>query len=160
MTRRFVMGRSMTRRFVMGRSVRRGVAVALVIAALSVAVAAQQPNDAPGGRTRTVAPPAMPAPIRGTNEQPNVDETFELNIAERRITERDFFASTAIEAGESSAHGLSLRIGVAVSAGSIDALLRNVRGSVRFRGSLDALRRVLDARRRAEATPAARPDVP
>ncbi|MDQ1523567.1 MAG: hypothetical protein QOE47_1491, partial [Pyrinomonadaceae bacterium] len=36
--------------------------------------------------------------------------------------------------------------------------LRNVQGRVRFRGSLDALRRVLDARRPAAAV--TQPDVP
>jgi hypothetical protein len=78
-----------------------------------------------------------------------------LNIAERRITERDFYASTAIETDAGDSHGLSLRVGVGVGASEIDVLLRNVRGSVRFRGSLEALRRILDARREPIATPPA-----
>jgi hypothetical protein len=138
----------------MGRATRRSVAAAFIVATLSVAVTAQQPS-APASPARPVAPQTAPA----TNAQSNAEENFELNIGERRITERDFFASTAIEAGESSAHGLSLRIGVAVGANEIDVLLRNVRGRVRFRGSLEALQRVLDARRPA-ATPTTRPDVP
>lgn len=139
-----------------GRVMRRNVAAAFIVAALSVAVAGQQqPSNAPAGRARPVAPAAS-APA--TNTGSNVDENFELNIAERRITERDFFASTEIEAGEASAHGLSLRVGVAVGASEIDVLLRNVQGRVRFRGSLEALRRVLDARRTPAAT--TRPDVP
>ncbi|MGA9994664.1 MAG: hypothetical protein WBP93_04570, partial [Pyrinomonadaceae bacterium] len=71
----------------------------------------------------------------------SADETFELNITERRITENNFEASTSIEAGDESARGLHLRIGVGVGAERIDVLLRNVRGMVRFRGTLD---RVLD----------------
>ena len=45
-----------------------------------------------------------------------MNENFELNIAERRITERDFYASTAIETEAGDARGLSLRVGVAVGA--------------------------------------------
>lgn len=89
----------------------------------------------------------------------SADETFELDIDERRITELDFFASTEVGAGGESAPGLNLRVGVGVGAERIDALLRNVRGSVRFRGSLEALRRVLGARRGPSAAPARR-DVP
>ncbi|HEY1404647.1 MAG TPA: hypothetical protein VGB05_11005 [Pyrinomonadaceae bacterium] len=133
----------------------RGVAAAFIVATLSIAVAAQQRQ---GGAPESPARPVAQATTPATNTQSNVDENFELNIAERRITERDFFASTSIEAGESSAHGLSLRVGVAVGASEIDVLLRNVQGRVRFRGSLEALRRMLDARRPATTT--ARPDVP
>lgn len=139
-----------------GQVMRRIVAALFLAVALSVTVAAQQRGDATpeeGGARRTVAPAIAPA----TGTQANVDENFELNIAERRITGRDFFAATEIEAGESSAHRLSLRVGVAVGASEIDVLLRNVRGRVRFRGSLEALRRVLDARRPAAATPTTAP---
>jgi hypothetical protein len=134
---------------------RQSFAAAFIFVALSVAVAAQQPRPDAAG-SRAVAPTVAPA----TSTQSNVDENFELNIAERRITERDFFASTSIEAGESSAHGLSLRVGVAVGASEIDVLLRNVQGRVRFRGSLEALQRILDARRPAAAETTARPRVP
>ena len=61
------------------------------------------------------------------------------------------FASTAIETDADNSRGLSLRVGVAVGAREIEVLLRNVHGHVRFRASLDALRRVLDARRPATA---------
>jgi hypothetical protein len=138
---------------------RRVVAPLFLAVALPVGVVnAQQRGDTTqreDGARRIVAPP-LTTP---TGTQSNVDENFELNIAERRITERDFFAATGIEAGESSAHGLSLRVGVAVGASEIDVLLRNVRGRVRFRGSLEVLRRVLDARRPAAATTAP-PGVP
>ena len=134
----------------MGRVMRRIVLLAFIVATLVVSVAAQLPppqgvttNSRPRRNvepTTTTTPPAL-------TTQKNIDENFELNITERRITERDFFASTAIELGEASARGLSLRVGVAVGASEIDVLLRNVRGSVRFRASLDALQRVLDTRR-------------
>ena len=129
---------------------RRIVLLAFIVAMLVVTVAAQLPppqrvttNSRPRRNvepTTTTTPPAL-------TTQKNIDENFELNITERRITERDFFASTAIELGEASARGLSLRVGVAVGASEIDVLLRNVRGNVRFRASLDALQRVLDTRR-------------
>ena len=143
----------------MNRVVRRMAVAALVVAALCVAVAAQEqpqsspPRDATGSNPPAprVAAPASPA-AQNTGEA-NVEENFELNIAERRITERDFYASTAIETEAGDARGLSLRVGVAVGASEIDVLLRNVHGRVRFRGSLDALRRVLDARRETNATP-------
>ena len=108
--------------------------------------------------TRTQRPANVVARPVATAVQGDVDENFELNIAERRITEQNFFASTAIAAGDEGARGLDLRVGVAVGAERIDVTLRNVRGRVRFRGSLDALRRVLDARRPTET--AAPRDVP
>lgn len=147
----------------MGRVICRVVVAACLIAALCVAVAAQQQQQQRAPATNSRARRAEPttqqqgrANAQG-NLPANVDEKFELNIAERRITERDFFASTAIELGELSARGLSLRIGVAVGANEIDVLLRNVQGRVRFRASLDALRRVLDAHR---LTTPAQSDIP
>ena len=139
----------------MNRVVRRSFIVALVVAVACVAVAAQQ-QQRDAGVVNSPARRVAPAAISGTQRTPaDVDENFELNIAERRITERDFYASTAIETdvGASSPHGLSLRVGVGVGASEIDVLLRNVQGRVRFRGSLAALRRILDARREPTATP-------
>jgi hypothetical protein len=83
----------------------------------------------------------------------NADETFELNISERRITKLNFAASTSVEAGEESAHGLRLRIGVGVGAEQIDVLLRNVHGMVRFRGTLDRVLELLNSRRTQETGP-------
>jgi hypothetical protein len=134
----------------MGRIVRRTLVAASIVALVCVAVAGQQRETTNNERARRVEPTANPVAQKAGEK---VDESFELNIAERRITEHDFFASTAIETGADAAHGLSLRIGVAVGASEIDVLLRNVQGRVRFRGSLDALRRVLDARRETNATP-------
>lgn len=87
------------------------------------------------------------------SNQTSADETFDLNITERRITERDFAASTSVEIGEEVAHGLLLRVGVAVGAEEINALLKNVTGHVRFRASLN---RVLE-RLRAQSAPGTNP---
>jgi hypothetical protein len=83
----------------------------------------------------------------------NADETFDLNITERRITERDFAASTSVEAGEETARGLRLRVGVSVGADEINVLLRNVRGHVRFRASLERVLERLNERRPSGDTP-------
>jgi hypothetical protein len=123
------------------KRVGRVASVALLIAACAVVCAAQ--TTAPGvARQSPRAQVPTSAPAQG-----EADEDFDLNIPERRITRENFFASTELSAGGESARGLSLRVGVEVGAERIDVLLRNVRGHVRFRGSLDALRRVLDARR-------------
>jgi hypothetical protein len=115
------------------------VRAALVICALAFVCAAQT----------NVRPQTTPPVNASAQEQTSVNEDFELNIGERRITERDFFASTSVAAGDEQAQGLSLRIGVAVGAESIDVLLRNVRGRVRFRATLAPLLRVIEARRAA-----------
>ena len=88
-----------------------------------------------------------------TQTRTSANETFDLNIAERRITERDFAASTSVEIGEETARGLSLRVGVAVGADQINVLLRNVRGSVRFRATLERVLQRLNARPAPGATP-------
>ncbi|MDT7602690.1 MAG: hypothetical protein QOF61_687 [Acidobacteriota bacterium] len=145
------------------------VSAALLIAACAALCAAQatratqatQATQAtlPRGVVRQSPRAQTPTPVRAqTDARGEADEDFDLNIAERRITEQNFFASTEVSAGDESARGLALRVGVEVGAESIDVLLRNVRGHVRFRASLDALRRVLDARRApATETP---PSVP
>lgn len=84
-------------------------------------------------------PPQTPAAPARTS----ADETFDLDIAERRITEESFAASTAVELGGEGRRGVSVRVGVAVGAERIDVLLRNVRGRVRFRASLEELTRRL-----------------
>jgi hypothetical protein len=78
---------------------------------------------------------------------PNADEEFELNIDRRRINEGDFHAETAVSTD--GARGLQLNVGVALRASEIDVLLRNVRGRVRFRATLDPVLRLLDSRRNA-----------
>lgn len=140
------------------------IAALLIVAACAVACAAQsrtatvrQPSPAP--QTTAAAQPRTQARA-GEEARGEANEDFDLNISERRITEQDFFASTEVSVGDEAARGLSLRVGVAVGAERIDVLLRNVSGHVRFRGSLDALRRVLDARRAAPPASEAPPVVP
>ena len=127
----------------------RAFAASVFVLAACACVCSAQP---PVAERPTVA--ATPPPQRADG---GVNEDFELNIAERRITETDFFASTSVGGG---AGRLDLRVGVALGAERIDVLLRNVRGRVRFRGSLDALRRVLDAHRATPSGDPARRDVP
>ena len=74
--------------------------------------------------------------------QRNADQTFELDFDERRFSETDFEASTALDTNGDS-RGVRVRIGVSLTAGSIDVLLRGVRGRVRFRGSLDRIFEVI-----------------
>jgi hypothetical protein len=81
---------------------------------------------------------------RASFARTSADETFELNIDERRFTRENFEASTAI--GTDGQAGLDLRIGVALAAGRIDVLLRNVRGSVRFHATLGRILDVINNR--------------
>lgn len=122
----------------------------VILVAASALAAAQTP--APGPRPRQTAPPERRV---GTS----ADEDFDLNIAERHITEPDFHAETAVEAGGEAARGLNLKVGVAVRAEQIDVLLRNVHGHVRFRANLDPVLRLLGARPGPpQAAPPPRPD--
>ena len=134
-------------------------AAVLVCAVCASGALAQQTRREEGRPQRPAADASRPA---AASAQTGADESFELHIAERRITEQNCFASTAVAVGSEGARGLDLRVGVAVGAERIDVTLRNVRGSVRVRGSLDALRRVLEAHRPAEsaAPPAPPRDVP
>ncbi|HEX8500850.1 MAG TPA: hypothetical protein VF659_09680 [Pyrinomonadaceae bacterium] len=122
----------------------------LLIAAASAHAAAQ---------TRAPEAPA-PAPAPAASQAgASADENFELNIDVRRISEADFHAETAVEAGGAS--GVRLRVGVALRASDIEVLLQGVRGRVRFRASLAPVLRLLDARRppapAAVSPPAASP---
>lgn len=128
----------------------RATLVALLLLAACAPAAAQ--TDPATSSTPTPTPRA--ATDAEQQARTNADETFDLNIDERRITRDNFEASTSVEiAGQENAQGLNLnlRVGVAVGARSIDVLLRNVRGRVRFRGSLEALLRLLNERHPAPA---------
>lgn len=113
----------------------------MLAAASSGAFAQTQPVD---GR---VTAPAPPTQTDGTT----ADEEFDLNIDLRRISEKDFHAETAVETN--GARGLQLGVGVALRASDIEVLLRNVRGHVRFRGSLAPVLRLLEARRATPTRP-------
>ncbi len=88
-----------------------------------------------GAQTR----PAQTPPEK--TSRTTVDETFELNIAERRLTEENFEATTSVSTDGNS--GLNLQVGVGLSASRIDVLMRNIRGSVRFHGTLDRILELL-----------------
>jgi hypothetical protein len=109
-----------------------------ILTAHAHASAQTRPGDAPAPSANAQAPRA---------ESSNADEDYELNIDQRRIHEADFHAETAVSTD--GARGLQLNGGVALRASDIDVLLRNVRGRVRFRATLDPVLRLLDARRAA-----------
>lgn len=110
--------------------------------------------NAPEHAHAQTQPASTPAPRENAQaprpESSNADEDYELNIDQRRINEADFHAETAVSADGAS--GLRLNVGVSLHASEIDVLLRNVRGRVRFRASLDSVLRLLDARRVAAPT--------
>lgn len=118
-------------------------AAACLFVLYTTAFVAAQTRPAAATPPRQAAPPE-----RQTGTTANED--FDLNIAERRITESDFHAETAVEVGDEGARGVNLRVGVAVRANEIDVLLRNVQGHVRFRANLGQVLRLLDSRRGAQ----------
>jgi hypothetical protein len=125
----------------------------ILILGLSPALAAAQ----------TSAPAPLGAPVAPQTSTTTASEEFDLNIVERRITETDFEASTEVASdGGGAGRGLDLRVGALVRASSIDVLLRNVQGRVRFRASLEPVLRLLNQRRaepsNAPAPPAPRPN--
>jgi hypothetical protein len=120
--------------------------LAVIIASSAIAL-----SQTSGGANSASSGAPQTAPASQTRTSAN--ETFELNITERRITERNFAASTTVEIGEESARGLFLRVGVAVGADEINVLLRNVRGRVSFRATLDRVLERLNARRAPGVAP-------
>ena len=78
--------------------------------------------------------------------QATADESFDLNIAQRRIAESNFKASTAVEIGEEG-RGLRLRVGTSLTASQINVMLRGGTGRVRFRATLEPVLRRLRGRR-------------
>lgn len=106
-----------------------------------LAVAAASTNSFAQTQAGEPRPPAPPRPTRAAE----ADEEFDLNIEERRISEKDFRAETAVETD--GARGVRVGVGVALRASDIEVLLLGVRGHVRFRGSLAPVLRLLEARR-------------
>lgn len=75
--------------------------------------------------------------------QTTADENYELNISESRATEADYSRSTQVKVnGTGKQAGVSVGVGAAVRAEKISITLRGVTGSVRFRASLESLRRI------------------
>lgn len=120
--------------------------VCLVLGASASLVAAQTTADTNQTGTQPATPAASSVPAQAGS---NIDENFELNIDLRRITERDYEASTAIEIGDTGGRGVNLQVGVAVAASQIDVLLRNIRGRVRFRATLEPVLQRINSRRAA-----------
>ena len=125
------------------------MAFALLLVAASAVMALAQDGTAAAASGETAPQNAA----SNSEARTSADETFELNITERRITRRDFEVSTSVEAGDESARGLDLRVGVALAAGSIDVLLRNVRGQVRFRATLERVLQRINSRRAPSPSP-------
>jgi hypothetical protein len=98
--------------------------------------------------------PRIPATqVNSLPTRTNVDETFELNIDERHYSQENFEASTAVGTKKAT-DDLNLQVGVALTSGRIDVLLRNVHGRVRFRGTLDRIMELINNR---QAAPGALP---
>ena len=121
----------------------RNVTACVLVVAASARVSAQTR----AGDANAATPPRSTQATQAAGA--DADEEFELNIEQRRISEKEFRAETAVETD--GARGLQLGVGVALRASDIEVLLRNVRGHVRFRGSLAPVLRLLDARRGASA---------
>lgn len=133
------------------------------MAVASASASAQAGRTAINTNTPAATPQAAPQSSLATRTtaRATADEDFDLDITERRITERDFEAATDVSLGGDDgvdARGINLRVGVLARAEEMDVLLRNVRGHVRFRASLEP---VLGRLRRAtRATPATPPEPP
>ena len=70
-------------------------------------------------------------------QNPDVNEEFDLDIGERRITEANFERSLrAVIEGEN----VRLLVGVSAEAERIDVTIRGVTGHVRFRASIERIR--------------------
>jgi hypothetical protein len=131
--------------------------VSLLLAGTSLVAIAQGTNPKPVQEPS----PNVSAPRPTSGAATNVDETFELNIVERRYSQDHFEAATAV-ATNSEDQKLRLQVGVALVSGRIDVLLRNVHGAVRFRGTLDRILQIIKDRQAPAdtqpPTPAPPPD--
>ena len=88
---------------------------------------------------QTPAPSPSDKPART-----NIDESFYLNIIDRRLTEENFKVGTSVTTEPES--GVDVQVGVGLSASRIDVHMRNIRGTVRFHGSPDRILRILRPR--------------
>ena len=89
--------------------------------------------------------PIAPAPAITSSLSTSADETFILEIDERRFVKENFEVGTAVDTGSGSSQ-VNVRVGVSLTADRIEVLLRNVHGNVRFRGGLDRILGILDRR--------------
>jgi len=75
----------------------------------------------------------------------SANENYELNIGESRVVESNYERSTSVELStDRRKASVTVRVGAAVFAEKIEIVLRGVTGNVRFRASLDALRRRIE----------------
>lgn len=106
----------------------------LMLCCTTILVKAQTKTATPAPTAQTVSQVTTPL------TESTVDETFELKIDERRYIQESFNAATAVAINPDEAK-VRLQVGVSVTTGRINLVLRNVHGLVRFRGSLDRLRK-------------------
>src|SRR5688572_10985975 len=85
-------------------------------------------------------------PVVDPVQRVSADETFELNIVERRITENNLVAATSVGFESREGKNLSLNVGVELRAEKIEVLMRNVTGTVRFRGSIQKILDLVNSR--------------
>lgn len=128
----------------MTQSLSRFIFIFILLAASPLLADAQTSGGGANLNVQTESAAQTPAEPQNRT---SASETFDLNITERRITEQGFAASTTVEIGEETARGLLLRVGVAVGADEINVLLRNVRGHVNFRATMERVLQRLNARR-------------
>lgn len=77
-----------------------------------------------------------------TTGQVTADESFTLNISESRINETNYERSTDVRIGANNQTGVEVQVGATVRARNITINLRGVTGNVRFRASLEKIRRL------------------
>ncbi len=75
----------------------------------------------------------------------SADENFQLNITESRVTEINYERSTSVALfSDTNGSGINLRVGATATGAKIEITLLNVTGNVRFRASLDAIRKRIE----------------
>jgi hypothetical protein len=74
----------------------------------------------------------------------SADESFTLNITESRTSETNYERSTRVEVGRRDESAVFVGVGAAVQAQKIVITLRGITGDVRFRASLEKIRRLLE----------------
>lgn len=96
---------------------------------------------------------SCPAAGQTDSARISADENFQLAIGESRVVESNYERSTSVEFSSADRQNAAVfvRVGATASAEKIEIVLRGVTGNVRFRASLDALRRRIQ--RPAEPNP-------
>jgi hypothetical protein len=80
-----------------------------------------------------------------TAPQTTADENYQLNIGESRTTETNYERTTLVQLSfDRNQANVSIGVGAAVRAEKITITLRGITGNVRFRASLETLRRRIE----------------